>query len=171
MCYNKNEINKTTFFGGIIMEKIISSLCAFVLIVSLFALVGCGKTDKSNNTSTTAPVSTTEKAPGKYADSEFVGSWYNADAEKNEIVCKLNDDGTATFKADKKATWEETQTGITITTKVEGKKTTLEGYFVIAGDGYVARATEANMHYLDEGGELQLEIMLTKNTCVDCIKK
>ena len=31
--------------------------------------------------------------------------------------------------------------------------------------------TDANMHYLDEGGVLQLEIMLTENTCVDCVKK
>lgn len=139
-----------------------------VLLFSILCFLGCsGEADKEN---TTIP-STTEKPTGKNADSEYLGTWYNADAAQEELICTLNDDGTATFKSDVKSTWEETQTGVTITTTVDGAQTTMEGYFVIAGDGYVARATEANMHYLDEGGTLQLEIMLTENTCVDCIKK
>ena len=147
------------------MKKILISLLTLVILTSIFT--SCGIPPKAPETITEA---TTEKVPGKYADSEYLGTWYNADAVKKELICKLNDDGTATFKKDKKAKWEETETGIKITTKVDGKKATLDGYFVIAGDGYVARATEANMHYLDEGGELQLEIMLTENTCVDCVK-
>jgi hypothetical protein len=55
---------------------------------------------------------------------------------------------------------------------VDKKETVMTGYFVISGEGFVARATEENMHYLDESkGELQLEIMLTEKTCVDCVKK
>lgn len=152
------------------MKKFVIPILIFALVFSMFLFTGCVKaTDSSTKTKTTTEA-TTEKAPGKYANSEYLGSWYNAEANET-LICKLNDDGTATFKDDKKATWEETQAGITITTTVDGKKVTKEGYFVIAGEGYVARATEANMHYLDKGGELQLEIMLTENTCVDCIKK
>ena len=132
-------------------------------------MCACG--NGSGDSNTTSPDSTTEKAPGKYAESNYLGSWYNADSAKEELICTLNDDGTATFKGDTKASWEETQAGITITATVDGIQTSMDGYFVIAGEGYVARATEANMHYLDEGGVLQLEIMLTENTCVDCIKK
>lgn len=150
------------------MKKVIIPLIISMLTVSMLLFSGCENSTEAESTTTVAP--TTQKAPDKYADSEYLGSWYNADAE-DTLICTLNDDGTATFKDDKKATWTETDTGITITTTVEGKETKMEGYFVIAGDGYVARATEANMHYLDEGGYLQLEIMLTENTCVDCVKK
>ncbi len=148
------------------MKKYAPLLIA-VLTVSLLLFSGC---DSKGETETTTSTPTTQKAPGKYADSEYLGTWYNADA-KDTFICTLNDDGTAVFKADKKATWAETATGITITATVDGTETTMEGYFVIAGEGYVARATDANMHYLDEGGVLQLEIMLTENTCVDCVKK
>ncbi len=150
------------------MKKVIVTLLIVTLTIFLFLFAGCGNNTKVNTT-TTAP--TTEKVTGKYADSEYLGSWYNADTSDETLICTLNDDGSATFKKDKKATWEETTTGIKITTKADGKKVTLEGYFVIAGEGYAARATDNNMHYLDEGGTLQLEIMLTKNTCVDCVKK
>ena len=150
------------------MKKVIIPLLISILTVSMFLFAGCENSTKANTTTTVAP--TTQKAPGKYADSEYLGSWYNADANET-LICTLNDDGTAIFKDDKKATWEETQTGITITAIVDGTQAKMDGYFVIAGDGYVARATEANMHYLDEGGTLQLEIMLTENTCVDCVKK
>ncbi len=149
------------------MKKIIIPVLIAMLVASMFLLAGC---DNKPDAQTTTTETTTEKAPGKYADSEYLGSWYNADAEKT-FICKLKDDGTAIFKDDKKAKWEETEEGITITAKVDGKKATMKGYFVIAGDGYVARATDANMHYLDEGGTLQLEIMLAQNTCVDCVKK
>jgi hypothetical protein len=152
------------------MKKIVIPILIFALVFSIFLFTGCGKsTDSSTETKATTEA-TTAKAPGKYADSEYLGNWYNAEANET-FICKLNDDGTAIFKDDKKASWEETAGGLTITTTVEGESKTLNGYFVIAGDGFVARATEANMHYLDEGGELQLEIMLTENTCVDCIKK
>lgn len=147
------------------MKKIIFTILSFLLIFSFFT--GCTNTTETQ-TATTSP--TTQKAPGKYAGSKFLGTWNNADGD-NKFICTLNDDGTAVFKEDKKATWEESPAGITITTTIDNQKKTLEGYFVIAGDGYVARATETNMHYLDEGGVLQLEIMLTENTCVDCIKK
>ena len=142
-------------------------LLIVLLIASIFLFNGC---NNGSDVQATTVAPTTQKAPGKYADSKYLGSWYNADANE-AFVCTLKDDGTATFKEDKNATWAETATGITITSTVNGVKATMEGYFVIAGDGYVARATEANMHYLDEGGTLQLEIMLTENTCVDCVKK
>ena len=149
------------------MRKIIMALLIIATIISLLLFSGC---NSNNEPETTTVAPTTQKTPGKYADSKYLGSWYNADAD-DTFICTLNDDGTAVFKTDKKATWSETATGITITATVDSTKTTMEGYFVIAGEGYVARATEANMHYLDEGGVLQLEIMLTENTCVDCVKK
>lgn len=148
------------------MKKLFPLLILLILMCSLFT--ACNKSTKEPVSTTI--VTTTQKAPGKYAESEYLGTWHNADGDKN-FICTLNDDGTAIFKEDKKATWEETPVGISITTTVDGAKKTLEGYFVIVGDGFVARATETNMHYLDEGGVLQLEIMLTENTCVDCVKK
>ncbi len=149
------------------MRKIITSLLIAVTITSLLLFSGC---NSNNETEATTVAPTTQKVPGKYADSEYLGTWYNADAD-DTFICTLNDDGTAVFKTAKKATWAETATGITITATVDGTKSTMEGYFVIAGEGYVARATETNMHYLNEGGVLQLEIILTENTCVDCVKK
>ena len=147
------------------MKKTIIILVSILIVTLLFT--SCNNKD-ANNTTTT--ITTTQKAPGKYEASEFKGTWNNADGD-NGFICTLNDDGTAIFKSDKKATWEETATGITINTRIDGETKSLEGYFVIVGDGYVARATETNMHYLDEGGVKQLEIMLTENTCVDCVKK
>lgn len=153
------------FKGNNIMKKTIIALIIILTICIVFT--GCNNNTQEQATTTTPA---TQKAPGKYAESEFLGTWHNADGDKG-FICALNDDGTAVFKEDKNATWEETTGGIKITTTVDGTKKDLDGYFVIAGEGYVARATEANMHYLDEGGVLQLEIMLTENTCVDCIKK
>lgn len=150
------------------MKRVIIPLLLAFVLATFFLFSGCGNTAEKE---TTAAVTTTEKVPGKYADSEYLGAWYNADSPEKTLICKLNDDGTAKFKNDKKAKWTETDSGITITAKVDGKKTTMEGYFVIVGDGYAARKTEENMHYLDEGGEVQLEIMLTETTCVDCVKK
>ncbi len=149
------------------MKKIITPLFVITLLLFVVLFVGCS--NETDVQTTTAPA-TTEKAPGKYAESEYLGSWYNADADQ-ALICTLNDDGTAIFKNDKKATWTETASGIAITANVDGTSTTMEGYFVIAGEGYVARATNTNMHYLNDGGTLQLEIMLTENTCVDCVKK
>ncbi len=150
------------------MKKTVIPILMVILAISVFLFAGC---DNNTKAETTTTETVTEKTPGKYANSEYLGAWYNADAAEETLVCKLNDDGSAVFKDDKKATWEETQTGITITAKENGEKVTMEGYFVITGDGYVARATDTNMHFLDEGGTLQLEIMLTENTCVDCVKK
>ena len=150
------------------MKRLFIPVLIIALITSVLLFTGCGNTTEAETSTTTE--ATTEKAPGKYADSEYLGTWYNADAE-DTLICKLNDDGTATFKDDTSATWEEVQNGITISATLDGESTTMNRYFVIAGDGYVARATEANMHFLDEGGVMQLEIMLTENTCVDCIKK
>ncbi len=150
------------------MKKVVLTFSIFTLLISVFLFTSCNSSKDAQTTTDTA--STTQQVPGKYADSEYIGTWYNADAEE-VLICTLKYDGTAIFKDDNNATWEETQAGITVTATVDGKETTMEGYFVIAGDGYVARATEANMHYLDEGGTMQLEIMLTENTCVDCVKK
>ena len=146
------------------MKKALLIFFTILMICAVFT--SCADTESEPSTTV---IQTTEKAPGKYANSEYVGTWNNADGDKR-FICTLNDDGSAIFKEDKKATWEETATGIIIHTTTEDKAQALEGYFVIAGEGYVARATEANMHYLDEGGVKQLEIMLTENTCVDCTK-
>ena len=109
------------------MKKFIIPILIITLITSVVLFAGCGNSTEAETTTTTE--ATTEKAPGKYADSEYLGSWYNADSDET-LVCKLNDDGTAIFKDDKKATWEEAQTGITITSTVDGEKATMEGYFV-----------------------------------------
>lgn len=108
----------------------------------------------------------------KYTNSKYTGVWYNADSADEKLVYELKADGTAIYEGTHKGVWEETDNGISITITKDKKEVKMTGYFVIAGDGFVARATEQNQHYLDEGkGELQLEIMLTKNTCVDCVKK
>lgn len=151
------------------MKKYIIPISIVLVVIIAVVIFAASKNNTETETTTTTPT-TTEKAPGKYANSKYLGQWYNADADQ-ALICTLNDDGTAVFKNDKKATWAETASGITITATVDGAATTMEGYFVIAGDGFVARATETNMHYLNEGGTLQLEIMLTESTCVDCVKK
>ncbi len=144
---------------------------AFALMIVFICVCLSSCTDnKKADTPTTTSETTTQKAPGKYAESKYLGTWCNA-SNRDELVCELKDDGTASFRGDTSATWEETPAGVVITSTVDGKKTTMEGYFVIVGEGYVARATETNMHYLDEGGVMQFEIMLTENTCVDCVKK
>jgi RNA polymerase sigma factor (sigma-70 family) len=71
-----------------------------------------------------------------------------------------------------KAPWEELNEEILVKLTIDGEAKEIKGYFVISGVGFVARATPENQHYLDEGkGELQLEFMLTENTCIDCVKK
>ena len=149
------------------MKKLIITFLLIVLVIFVALFSGCN--GNKTEAETTTP-ETTQKLPGKYAESKYIGAWYNADAD-NSLICTLNDDGSAVFKDDKNATWEENESGIIITAIVDKKETKMEGYFVIAGEGYVARATDANMHYLNEGGTLQLEIMLTESTCVDCIRK
>lgn len=149
------------------MKKFIL-ITSFILIA--FCLCGCSndKTDKPVTTTAT----TTEKAPDKYADSKFLGKWYNAYSDEDTPSFTLKADGTAVYKGKTKGKWTENGEEITIKVKIDGKRQEMKGYFVISGDGFVARATPENQHYLDDGeGELQLEIMLTENTCIDCVKK
>lgn len=150
------------------MKKTVVTVLIIGAVISLLLFNGCSKVKNDSDTATSTE---THKTTAKYADSEYLGSWYNAYSAEDDFICTLNDDATAVFKGDTNASWEETETGITVYTVVDGEQAAMEGYFVIAGDGYVARATDANMHYLDEGGTLQLEIMLTETTCVDCVKK
>ena len=131
----------------------------FSVLMTILMLCSCTANSTSEDT-------------GKYAKSKYTGVWYNADSADEKLVYELKADGTAIYEGTHKGVWEETDNGISITITKDKKEVKMTGYFVIAGDGFVARATEQNQHYLDEGkGELQLEIMLTKNTCVDCVKK
>ena len=131
----------------------------FSVLMTILMLCSCTANSTSEDT-------------GKYANSKYTGVWYNADSADEKLVYELKADGTAIYEGTHKGVWEETDNGISITITKDKKEVKMTGYFVIAGDGFVARATEQNQHYLDEGkGELQLEIMLTKNTCVDCVKK
>lgn len=152
------------------MKKIISIM---LVLSAVLALCACDQ--KRSEDSTTTEKTTVETTAAKYKDSKFLGKWYNADATEEILVCELLADGTAIFEGSQKGTWIDNGDDITITVKKnkkDKKESTMTGYFVIAGDGFVARANEQNQHFLDEGkGELQLEIMLTENTCVDCVKK
>lgn len=131
----------------------------FSVLMAILMLCSCTANSTSEDT-------------GKYANSKYTGVWYNADSADEKLVYELKADGTAIYEGTHKGVWEETDNGISITITKDKKEVKMTGYFVIAGDGFVARATEQNQHYLDEGkGELQLEFMLTKNTCVDCVKK
>lgn len=153
------------------MKKLISILLVMVAVLTLCA---CDQKKPAEETQTTEKT-TEATTEGKYQDSKFLGKWYNADSAEEILVCELLADGTAIFEGSQKGTWVDNGDDITITVKKSKKdkeETTMNGYFVISGDGFVARANEQNQHFLDEGkGELQLEIMLTENTCVDCIKK
>ena len=142
-----------------------------ILISTICCLFGCSGDKTEENTSTTI-ASTTEKATEKYADSKFVGKWYNAFSKEKVADFELKADGTAVYKGKTKGKWSENGEEIVIKMKIDGEAREMKGYFVISGDGFVARATPENQHYLDDGeGELQLEIMLTENTCIDCVKK
>ncbi len=150
------------------MKKII--LIA-ILILTISCLFGC-EGGKSEETTTTTAATTTEKAPEKYEDSKFVGKWYNAYSDEKAPSFELKADGTAIYKGETKGKWTDEGEAITISMKIDGEKRKMSGYFIIAGDGFSCRATPENQHYLDDGeGELQLEIMLTENTCIDCVKK
>ena len=149
------------------MKKII---ILAVLILSFICLFGCadGKTEET----TTTTSATTEKANDKYADSKFTGKWYNTFSKEDVADFELKANGSAIYKGKTKGKWIENGEEIVIKMKIDGESREMKGYFVIAGDGFVARATPENQHYLDDGeGELQLEIMLTENTCIDCVKK
>ena len=140
-----------------------------LLMVSalLLCFCACGNTQgDTTNPSESVPVSQI------YDGSEYLGKWYNADTAEETLVMELKADGSAIYQGTHKGVWEETTDGISIKVNVDKKETVMTGYFVISGEGFVARATDENLHYLDEGkGELQLEIMLTEKTCVDCVKK
>jgi hypothetical protein len=149
------------------MKKFISIA---ILILTICCLFGCtsGKTEKT----TTTTAATTEKAPEKYADSKFLGKWYNAYSQDDVADFELKANGTAIYKGETEGQWTENGEEIVIEMNIDGETREMNGYFVISGDSFVARATPENQHYLDDNkGELQLEIMLTENTCIDCIKK
>lgn len=140
-----------------------------LLMVSalLLCFCACGNT-QGDTTNLSESVSVSQI----YDGSEYLGKWYNADTAEETLVMELKADGSAIYQGTHKGVWEETTDGISIKVNVDKKETVMTGYFVISGEGFVARATDENLHYLDEGkGELQLEIMLTEKTCVDCVKK
>lgn len=138
-----------------------------MLSALLLCFCACGNTQED-----TTNLSESVSVSQIYDGSEYLGKWYNADTPEETLVMELKADGSAIYQGTHKGVWEETTDGISIKVNVDKKETVMTGYFVISGEGFVARATDENMHYLDEGkGELQLEIMLTEKTCVDCVKK
>ena len=138
-----------------------------MLSALLLCFCACGNTQED-----TTNLSESVSVSQIYDGSEYLGKWYNADTAEETLVMELKADGSAIYQGTHKGVWEETTDGISIKVNVDKKETVMTGYFVISGEGFVARATDENMHYLDEGkGELQLEIMLTEKTCVDCVKK
>lgn len=150
------------------MKKIISILLVLCVMI---LLCSCQANNQNTETTTNATTESTTKEE-IYKDSQYLGKWYNADTTEEMLVYEFLADGTAIYEGTHKGTWIENDNDITIKVKKDKKEVTMTGYFVISGDGFVARANEENQHYLDDGeGELQLEIMLTENTCVDCIKK
>jgi hypothetical protein len=134
----------------------------FMVLIMIFCFFGCSAPSTDTGVSTTS----------KYENSQFVGKWYNTFSDSDTPDFEIKSDGTVIYKGDTNGTWDEKNDELIISLILDGKPTTMNGYFVISGDGFVARATDENRHYLDEGkGELQLEIMLTEKTCVDCVKK
>ena len=163
-----NQLQNVKIALVIIMKKFLSISVLILMVVCLF---GCSN-DKTQETLTTTDATTTQKAPEKYADSKFLGKWYNAYSKEDVADFVLKADGSAVYKGKTKGNWSENGEEIVIKMEIDGEAREMKGYFVIAGDGFVARANEQNQHFLDEGkGELQLEIMLTENTCIDCVKK
>ena len=152
------------------MKKIISIMLVLLAVISLCA---CGQKNPTEENETKKPEKTTEETTEAiYKDSKYLGKWYNADTTEETLVYEFLADGSAVYEGTHKGTWVDNGDDITIMVKKGKKEVTMTGYFVISGDGFVARATPENQHYLDDGeGELQLEIMLTENTCVDCVKK
>ncbi len=149
------------------MKKI---MCLILTWSTIITFCACTQKDvETQNTTTEKTTATTTEEI--YKDSKYLGKWYNADTTEEMLVYEFLADGTAIYEGNHKGTWVENDDDITIKVKKDKEEITMTGYFVISGDGFVARANDKNQHYLDEGkGELQLEIMLTENTCVDCIK-
>jgi hypothetical protein len=144
------------------MKKLALLLAMLLLVVPV--LCSCGANTPLDN-------SEQSESNDAYMGSDYLGKWYNADTTEESLIIELKSDGTGLYLGTHDCTWQENENDITITTVVDGEEKKMTGYFVISGEGFVARATEENQHYLVEGkGELQLEIMLTKNTCVDCVK-
>lgn len=153
------------------MKKLLPLLLVLIFIFTLAACSGENGGQKDGKV-TDSNASETSIVSEKYADSEFCGVWINADTKKETVEFELKADGTAVMREKDAGTWEPTDEGIKITVTADGKETEMNGYFIIAGDGFAARYNDANLHYIEDGkGEKQLEIMLTENTCVDCIKK
>ena len=146
----------------------------FILVLAaLVAFCSCtSKQDSTDKATTETKVSTEATTEKIYKDSKFLGKWYNTFSKEAIADFELNADGSAIYKGKTKGKWTDNGDDIIIKMKIDGEYREMKGYFVIAGDGFVARATPENQHYLDEGkGELQLEIMLTENTCIDCVKE
>ncbi len=140
-----------------------------VILLTLLLLCSC---DNSTDIEITTKNSGQIENTGKYAESKYLGKWYNADTTEESLIIELKADGTGLYLGTYVCVWQENEHDIAIKTVVDGEEKNMTGYFVISGKDFVARATETNQYYLDEGkGELQLEIMLTTDTCVDCIKK
>lgn len=144
----------------------------FILcILLIFTLAACSD-ENGGKTAGKVTDSNASEASGKYADSEYCGVWINADTQEETVEFELKADGSAVMREKDAGTWEPTDEGIKITVTADGKETEMNGYFIIAGDGFAARYNDENLHYIEDGkGEKQLEIMLTENTCVDCTKK
>lgn len=154
--------------AGDIMKKIILVL---TLILTLVCLCSCGNSGE-NITPSTTTTSSTESATQKYENSKFLGKWYNAYSVSEVADFELLADGTAIHSGETKGTWSENGEEIVIDMTIDGEARKMKGYFIIAGDGFSCRATPENQHYIDDGeGELQLEIMLTETTCIDCVQK
>jgi len=145
-----------------------------ILLTLLMVALMCSCGAKTENTTTTAPEADTTDTVEKNPADRFVGKWINADSAAKELKFELKEDGTAVYEGKTEGTWalKEGTEEITITMTIDDEKRSMDGYFIIAMDNYVCRATPENQHYLDDGeGVLELEVMLTENTCVDCVKE
>lgn len=155
-------------FAGDIMEKMILVL---TLIFALVCLCACGNSADSDAPSA-SDVSSTEAVREKYENSKFLGKWFNAYSTVDVADFELLSDGTAIYQGETKGVWTDNGDDIIIEMTIDGETRKMNGYFIIAGDGFSCRATPENRHYIDDGeGELRLEIMLTESTCIDCVQK
>ena len=151
------------------MKRIFLILAIITLVVCLF---GCSADQVKGEEKSTTTSPAAKEVTEIYEHSKFTGNWYNTYSESDIADFELKADGTAIYKGEITGTWNEYGDGILIDIEIYGKPRNIKAYFVIAGDGFVAKATPENQHYLEKGeGELQLEIMLTENTCIYCVKK
>ena len=140
------------------------SISIALFVVMAITLCSCSLSQNSNNG---------DSVDTNATESKFVGTWLNADTVERKVEFEIKDDGKVIYQEKTEGTWEENgKDHITIKLTIDGEERTMDSYFVIVGDGFVARANDENQHYLDDGeGVLELEIMLTESTCVDCIKE